>query len=671
MNNMDLPRSSVIWFGAAFVLTLLPQLWLFLPMWVALMFVGCFVWRLRIYRMKMGFPSSIVKVAMILAVVGILYATQGNFLNTTGCSILLMAIYALKFVESKTVRDGYILSAVGLIGISILYLFDRSIGMFMYSVLIFALIVSGMLSLQQVGYGRVNHKVQFMTALQLMALSLPLMIVLFLVFPRFPSLLPGRGQMTEVAKTGVSNSMTPGSIAKLASSDQHMFWAEFEGAVPKVNELYWRSLTLDHFDGKTWRATHAVDALPQAGYRLLKSSKGQHYSVMMAPTQQRYLATLDLTLMDEGQNTIVPLPDFSYQYAYPVEQKIQYGGTYYKEAKLQNGQNVAEIAASGYTQITNDNPYTAALADRLWLESQNPTQYVQKILQHFRQDYVYTLEPGRLTSENTIDEFMFDTKSGFCEHYAGATAWMLRRAGISSRVVIGYLGGDIKAAERRVAVRGQEAHAWVEYWDQNRWVRLDPTMAVAPNRLDTGIEALLMELTGETTVGQGDQSWLAALKAWQEDLDYRWTKFVLGYQNQTQQSLFSMLFNVKEMTTALLLKVTIAFILLIVFVLVLWVMKPWRAFKRTVSDEYQRLLALSNARFRLDLPQGTSIDEFKQALMPYLSEDEQKSLEKMQQMLVSYFYAPHKGVQSTTLVKKAILAMQKIVKGNNGTRRNG
>lgn len=671
MNNMDLPRSSVIWFGAAFVLTLLPQLWLFLPMWVALMFVGCFVWRLRIYRMKMGFPSNIVKVAMILAVVGILYATQGNFLNTTGCSILLMAIYALKFVESKTVRDGYILSAVGLIGISTLYLFDRSIGMFMYSVLIFALIVSGMLSLQQVGYGRVNHKVQFMTALQLMALSLPLMIVLFLVFPRFPSLLPGRGQMTEVAKTGVSNSMTPGSIAKLASSDQHMFWAEFEGAVPKVNELYWRSLTLDHFDGKTWRATHAADALPQAGYRLLKSSKGQHYSVMMAPTQQRYLATLDLTLMDEGQNAIVPLPDFSYQYAYPVEQKIQYGGTYYKEAQLQNGQNVAEIVASGYTQITNDNPYTAALADRLWLESQNPTQYVQKILQHFRQDYVYTLEPGRLTSENPIDEFMFDTKRGFCEHYAGATAWMLRRAGISSRVVIGYLGGDIKAAERRVAVRGQEAHAWVEYWDQNRWVRLDPTMAVAPNRLDHGIEALLMELTGETTVGQGDQSWLAALKAWQEDLDYRWTKFVLGYQNQTQQSLFSMLFNVKEMTTALLLKVTIAFILLIVFALVLWVMKPWRAFKRTVSDEYQRLLALSNARFRLDLPQGTSIDEFKQALMPYLSEDEQKSLEKMQQMLVSYFYAPHKGVQSTTLVKKAILAMQKIVKGNNGTRRNG
>ncbi|WP_246782211.1 transglutaminaseTgpA domain-containing protein [Wohlfahrtiimonas chitiniclastica] len=671
MNNMDLPRSSVIWFGAAFVLTLLPQLWLFLPMWVALMFVGCFVWRLRIYRMKMGFPSSIVKVAMILAVVGILYATQGNFLNTTGCSILLMAIYALKFVESKTVRDGYILSAVGLIGISTLYLFDRSIGMFIYSVLIFALIVSGMLSLQQVGYGRVNHKAQVFTALQLMALSLPLMIVLFLVFPRFPSLLPGRGQMTEVAKTGVSNSMTPGSIAKLASSDQHMFWAEFEGAVPKVNELYWRSLTLDHFDGKTWRATHAADALPQAGYRLPKSSKGQHYSVMMAPTQQRYLATLDLTLMDEGQNTIVPLPDFSYQYAHPVEQKIQYGGTYYKEAQLQNGQNVAEIAASGYTQITNDNPYTAALADRLWLESQNPTQYVQKILQHFRQDYVYTLEPGRLTSENTLDEFMFDTKRGFCEHYAGATAWMLRRAGISSRVVIGYLGGDIKAAERRVAVRGQEAHAWVEYWDQNHWVRLDPTMAVAPNRLDHGIEALLMALTGETTVGQGDQSWLAALKAWQEDLDYRWTKFVLGYQNQTQRSLFSMLFNVKEMTTALLLKVTIAFILLIVFALVLWVMKPWRSFKRTVSDEYQRLLALSNARFRLDLPQGTSIDEFKQALMPYLSEDEQKSLEKMQQMLVNYFYAPHKGVQSTTLVKKAILAMQKIVKGNNGTRRNG
>lgn len=668
---MDLPRSSVIWFGAAFVLTLLPQLWLFLPMWVALMFVGCFVWRMRIYRMKMGFPSSIVKVAMILAVVGILYATQGNFLNTTGCSILLMAIYALKFVESKTVRDGYILSAVGLIGISTLYLFDRSIGMFMYSVLIFALIVSGMLSLQQVGYGRVNHKAQVFTALQLMALSLPLMIVLFLVFPRFPSLLPGRGQMTEVAKTGVSNSMTPGSIAKLASSDQHMFWAEFEGAVPKVNELYWRSLTLDHFDGKTWRATHAADALPPAGYRLPKSSKGQHYSVMMSPTQQRYLATLDLTLMDEGQNTIVPLPDFSYQYAHPVEQKIQYGGTYYKEAQLQNGQNVAEIAASGYTQITNDNPYTAALADRLWLESQNPTQYVQKILQHFRQGYVYTLEPGRLTSENTLDEFMFDTKSGFCEHYAGATAWMLRRAGISSRVVIGYLGGDIKAAERRVAVRGQEAHAWVEYWDQNRWVRLDPTMAVAPNRLDHGIEALLMALTGETIVGQGDQSWLAALKAWQEDLDYRWTKFVLGYQNQTQQSLFSMLFNVKELTTALLLKVTIAFILLIVFALVLWVMKPWCSFKRTVSDEYQRLLALSNARFRLDLPQGTSIDEFKQALMPYLSADEQKSLEKMQQMLVSYFYAPHKGVQSTTLVKKAILAMQKIVKGNNGTRRNG
>ncbi|OYQ75742.1 hypothetical protein B9T20_00810 [Wohlfahrtiimonas sp. G9077] len=667
---MDLPRSSVLWFGAAFVLTLLPQLWLFLPIWVALMFVGCFVWRLRIYRMKMGFPSSIVKVGMIGAVVGILSATQGNFLNTTGCSILLMAIYALKFVEAKTVRDGYILSAVGLVGLSTLYLFDRSIGMFLYSVLIFALIMTGMLSLQQVGYGRVNHRAQFVTALQLMAISLPLMIVLFLIFPRFPSLLPGRGQMTEVAKTGVSNSMTPGSIAELASSDQHMFWAEFEHAVPPIGALYWRSLTLDHFDGKTWHATNAARALPEASYRLPKATKGQNYQVIMAPTQQHYLATLDLTVMDPDPG-IVPMPDFSHQTQIDIERNLQYSGTYYANAQLQNGHNVTEIQKAGYTQLTLDNPYTAALADRLWLESQNPTQYVQKILQHFRQDYVYTLTPGLLTSDNPIDEFMFDTKAGFCEHYAGATAWMLRRVGIPSRVVVGYLGGDIKAAERRVAVRGQEAHAWVEYWDQNQWVRLDPTAAVAPNRMVLGINDLLQQLTGETSFNGADQSWLDTLKNWQEDLDYRWTRFVLGYQNHGQQSLLAALFNLQGVSTGLLLKLTFVGVMLILGLLVLWVMKPWRLLKRTVSDEYQRLLMLSNGRFRLNLPEGTSIDELKQALMPYLSGEEQKSLEKMQQMMVSYFYAPHKGVQSTALVKKTILAMQKIVKGNNGTRRNG
>jgi hypothetical protein len=275
------------------------------------------------------------------------------------------------------------------------------------------------------------------------------------------------------------------------------------------------------------------------------------------------------------------------------------------------------------------------------------------------------MQPGLLQGRDSIDRFMFDAKLGFCEHYASATAFMLRKANIPSRVVIGYLGGAIDRNRNLVEVRGKDAHAWVEYWDdQNGWVRVDPTTAVSPNRIDLGIDDLIGELTGINNSSAWDRlsSSFSALK---DRIDYSWTKMVLNYQSSSQQSLLKSLFNIDFISVFTLVKISIGLLFSFVLVQAIIFFKPWRRLFFNANQEYFRVIELANKVYGLQLPVSTAPVELSVALVKYLPENDQEKVQNMANALVKYWYQPNVSNASTQDVKATLFAVQKLLKGKN------
>ena len=671
MSQKDLTRNSILWFSTAFILTLIPQLFIFLPIWVAAIFMVCFIWRIQIFRMKIGYPNGVIKFVIIAAIIGTLYLTKGNFLNTEGCTILFMAVYGLKFIESKTLRDGYVLGCIGFIALASMYLFDTSAYIFAFSLLVFITLITGMIGLQQMGYGIYSNKLLFLSGVKIMVISLPLMVILFVIFPRFPSMLPSvpKGQSEPQAQTGVSNRMEPGSIAELANSEKHILWAEFTENIPRAKDLYWRSLTLDQFDGRAWTQSDSAQSLTPVQYKINNNVGAQKYSVIFDPSYQRYLATLDLSEVDFSHrnrtNRILSYGDFRFEFNHPVDARIQYEADYYPNTTLltQVNPRTGEYNLNQFLQTTNNNPETTALVESIVKNSSNNQEVVQAILNNFKQNgYQYTMEPGLLNNGDSIDEFMFDSKVGFCEHYASATAFMLRKANIPSRVVIGYLGGDLDPAKKLVEVRGKDAHAWVEYWDdQNGWVRVDPTSAVAPNRIDLGVDDLINQLTGSKTASMWDDLKISMTK-FQDMIDYRWAKLVLGYKSQAQQSLLKDLFNIDFMSVFTLVKISIGLIIAFIFVQMIIFLKPWRYFYFNVNQEYFKIIAFVNQRYHLDLPISTAPIELSEKLSKYLSKEDKEKLDEMVNAMVLHYYSLEPSKITVSKLKHLLIAVQNMLK---------
>lgn len=675
ISQRDLTRSSVLWFSVAFILTILPQLFIFLPIWVAAIFAVCLIWRIQIFRMKMGYPNGIVKFAIISAILGILFVTKGNFLNTEGCTILFMAIYGLKFVESKTVRDGYILGCIGFIALASTYLFENSAYLFIFSLLIFLTLIAAIIGLQELGYRLYSRKALIWNALKIMGISLPLMAILFVIFPRFPSMLPNMskndGEQTQ-AKTGVSNKMEPGSIAELANSDKHILWAEFSQSVPKIKDLYWRSLTLDQFDGRAWHQSQMSQIALPPRFKVNNRVGEQKYNVIFDPSYQKYLATLDLSILDENQSarsaSIVSYSDFRFEYNRPIETKIQYSATYLPNTTLLN--HMTDVSGhksmQSFLQVTDNNPRTTALVDEMLRDHPSQEEFVNKLLHYFKQGgFQYTMSPGLLQSRNSIDQFMFESKLGFCEHYASATAFMLRKANIPSRVVIGYLGGSIAQNRNLVEVRGKDAHAWVEYWDDLKgWVRVDPTTAVAPNRINLGIDDLINSLTGMNHSSYWDQL-KSSMNSLKDRIDYSWAKIVLGYQNESQQSFLKNLLKIDFISVFTLIKISVGLLFSFVLIQTIIFFKPWRYLYFNVRREYFAIIELANKIYGLNLSISTAPVELSEQLMRYLSPQDRAIVQNMSDVLVQYWYQPNDTTKSVQPVKVAIFAVQKLLKGKN------
>lgn len=580
-----IPRISLTWLLVAQALVIVPHLG-HLPVWVIALWLGCAAWRVQIFRMCVGYPTRLAKVGLMLAVAAGVIASRGSLIGLDAGVVLLIAAFVLKLVELRSQRDALVLILLGFFCVVTAYLFDDSLIAAVYSLLPVSALLAAMIGLQQSRLA-MRPWPTLRLALGLLAQALPLMLLLFVFFPRLGPLWALPNPNTQ-ALTGLSDSMTPADVAELSKSDELVFTATFTGALPPRSQLYWRALTLEHFDGRRWSQTPSVSRLNPVQWT--PNGEPWEYSVIAQPSGRHWLFALDVARSEDG--AVQQRRDFSLQSLQAIDQPMQYPVRSWP-AVLRD----AEVPLSSLTdslQLPADgDPRSRAWARELQALNPSTEALVQALLKHFnREPYYYTLKPPPVGIDS-IDEFLFRTRRGFCAHYAGAMTFVLRAAGIPARVVAGYQGGELNPRGKFLTVRQFDAHAWVEYWQAGQgWTSVDPTFAVAPERIEQGLE---QALSGEQSfladspfspLRYRQLAWLNQLRLGWDNLNYGWQRWVLGYQGTQQLQLLQRWFG--RMDGQVLVLAMVGGGGLLLGLLALYLFKPWRREHDPLLSQYRR-----------------------------------------------------------------------------------
>ncbi len=591
-----IPRNSLIWLLVAQVLVILPHL-THLPLWIIGLWLGCAGWRIQIFRMRARYPRSWTKALLMIGAGFGVYFSRGSLVGLEAGVVLLIAAFILKLVEMSTRRDALVLIFLGFFAVVTSYLFEDSLLAGLYSLLPVTALLAAMIGLQQSSLvTRPWPTVRLAGALLLQAV--PLMLVLFLFFPRLPPLwsLPQAGDR---GTTGLADHMAPGDIARLGRSAELAFRVSFDGEIPPRDQLYWRAVTFERFDGRRWSQSYASNVPQAPEWQAL--GEPLSYSVVMQPSGQPWLFALDVAQVASGGAQL--MTDFHLQRRQPVTKPLMYRVTSWLDARRE-AIGPPESLARALQLPEQGNPRSRTWAAELRRSAQEPQAVVDALLRHFnREPYHYTLEPPPVGSD-IVDDFLFQTRSGFCAHYAGAMTFVLRAAGIPARVVAGYQGGEVNPAGNYLSVHQFDAHAWVEYWVAERgWVSVDPTFQVAPERVEQGLEQALARersfLADEplSLLRFRDVGWMNTLRLRWDSLNYGWQRWVLNYQDEQQSQMLQRWFGKLDGQALGLGLVAVLGLLTGILALVLF--KPWRREKDVQQrqfDRFERLLARQGIR---------------------------------------------------------------------------
>ncbi|MDN6859952.1 DUF3488 and transglutaminase-like domain-containing protein [Pseudomonas sp. CAN2814] len=582
--GQPIPRVALTWLLVAQAVVIIPHLE-HLPIWIVALWLGCAAWRIQVFRMRADYPSGFAKLGLVaLAGLGVWFS-RGSLIGLDAGVVLLIAAFVVKLVELRTRRDAWVLILLGFFAVTTSYLFQDDILAAAFSLLPVLALLAAAIGLQQSGFAA-RPFTTLRLAGSLLLQALPLMLLLFLLFPRMGPLwslpLPG-----EQAITGLSDSMAPGDMVSLSQSPALAFRVSFDGQPPAHSQLYWRALTLERFDGVRWTAAfQRGDVAPQ--WR--EQGAALNYQVIMEPNGRPWLFALDVAQSTSGNARL--MSDFHLERRAPVRQALMYRATSWPQALLEPDDG-ARAQRLNLALPKAGNPRARAWAQELHERYPQPAELVQAMLRYFReQPFSYTLRPPDTGAER-IDGFLFNTRAGFCEHYAGAMTFALRAAGIPARVVTGYQGGELSASGTYLSVRQFDAHAWVEYWQEGTgWTRVDPTGAVSPERIEQGLEAAMssegsfLEQDPFSPLRYRNISIINELRAAWDNLNYSWQTSVLGYQGEQQDDMLKRWFGDLDRSWIGALLVGGGALLLGLLALLLF--KPWRRERDVQLRSFQR-----------------------------------------------------------------------------------
>lgn len=525
-----------------------------LPIWLNISVLLCFLWRIPAIEQRLPLPNTFTKAVLVLAsLAAIKYSYNTWFGPEAGTAFLILCV-ALKLLETRDERDCYVVLTLAYFVLASHFLFSQSLLTTLYIACGLLVVTTAYISFNQ--SISLTHSIK--KAFVLLGQALPLMLILYVFFPRLPplwSLKLSEGS----GKTGMSDYMSPGDLAKLSQSSELAFRVEFlNQQIPPKRELYWRGLTFSHFDGTTWRPSrvealadinaawveHGVPTWAESQIEL-QPQQPKQYKVILEATDQVWLYSLAVPY--SRTHGVGLTRDFRLINQEPIFQRFSYEVLQFNATRLDPV--LPHWLREDNLQLPRQTNPVAQKMAHSWRNFYGSDEaYIKAILRWFtKSEFYYTLSPP-LLQQHRIDDFLFNSKRGFCEHYSSAFTFLLRAAGIPARVVVGYQGGTLSPTGDSWQVRQMDAHAWVEAWLPHRgWIRFDPTAAIAPDRIEQGMGDMAnnQELWGSSalsTLKYNNYKMFSQLRNMVDYMNYRWQKDIVGYDvNNQDQFLLKLL----------------------------------------------------------------------------------------------------------------------------------
>lgn len=517
------------WTTAGLVAALFPHM-LHLRIWVTALVLAICTWRLLAERRSWRLPGTAPRAVIALGATAGVIASYTTITGLDAGTALLALMAAMKLLETRAPRDHVVLIFIGWFLCLSAFLYAQDILTVACVAPTVWLLAAALLQVARRGHGLAPAP--FRTTGAMLLKALPIALLLFLFFPRVAGSFWG-APSSERALSGLTDEMSPGEISDLTLNDTVAFRVRFKGTPPPPSQRYWRGPVLNEFDGYTWsRGESQFFFRPRV--RLL--GRPVDYTVTLEPTGQRMLFALDM--VERWPAAMAQQAwDFQLRTRHPVNSVLQYEARSYPGYRA--GTQLSPALRNLQLQLPpGRNPRSIELAKRMRAAAGSDREFTRSVLAMFRdQEFYYTLTPPGLVRDS-IDDFLFRTRKGFCGHFASAFTMMMRAAGVPARVVGGYQGGDWNPIGGYLILRQSHAHAWSEVWlAESGWTRIDPTAAVAPERIERGLEAAL----SAEDLAQGGFSrdsgllWQAGM-VW-DNVNARWNDWVVQFSRLQQQEI--------------------------------------------------------------------------------------------------------------------------------------
>ena len=503
--------------------------------WVTALALSLAAWRVLAERRAWRLPGRLLRGTVVIAVTAGIILSYRGWAGLDAGTALLVLMAALKLLETRTARDHTVLVFIGWFLCLATFLYRQDMVAMAWVLPAAWLLAASLLNVSRSGTDDSRLR-PFRHTGSMLLKAVPLAAVLFVFFPRVAGHFWG-APSSERAVTGLSEELSPGDLSELSINDAVAFRVRFDGSAPPPAERYWRGPVLTEFDGFTWTRARA-----QAYFKPPVETFGEatSYTITLEPTGQRMLFALDQ--VSEWPDALAEQSwDYQLWSRQPVDAVLQYRAR--SHTRYRAGVELSAALRNRHLQLPPDrNPRARALATQMRAATDGDAAYVTAVLRMFReQEFYYTLTPP-LLERDSVDDFLFNSRRGFCGHFASSFTMLMRAAGIPARVVAGYQGGDWNRVGGYLIVRQSHAHAWSEVWLAGRgWTRVDPTAAVAPERVERGLDAALPE--GEPVPGrllrQSDLLWEARL-VW-DNANALWNDWVVRYSGDTQERMLESL----------------------------------------------------------------------------------------------------------------------------------
>ncbi|WP_343860856.1 DUF3488 and transglutaminase-like domain-containing protein [Aliiglaciecola litoralis] len=636
--------------------------------WIIILVVCAVIMRLALYlQLQKHAPSvrTLNLLALLSAIVLAYFSFQLGVL--LGMLNLLVLACALKLMLLRSNKDYYqlVTSCGFLIGCG--FIFQQGIG---FSVFYLALTMLLMLSLACQNSPARSIQTNSKHIALMSAQAAPICGLLFIVMPQVGPL--WQMPSSKSHKTGLAEQVTPGDIASLSQSSELAFRVTFDGRIPTNQERYWRAMVLEDFDGKTWRVSPLRKSVrrqyQQSNKAFTPSVVGPYlsYNVIAEPTHQRWLYAIDVAVANDPATAKKIWQGHDYQLISrsPLMSNFQYSVKSYLNTPL--NQSLFSVDNRINQQLPSQgNPRTQSWVRELRKANPNDSAFIQAVLANFKnQPFEYTLTPP-LMQDQPVDQFLFDQQSGFCSHYASAMAYALRLGGIPARMVTGYQGGEMRE-NAYLSVYQYDAHAWVEAWHSELgWQRYDPTAVVAPDRVIYGLRAAIADaselIDSPFLLNRfNGVAWLTELRFMLADLDFLWTKWIIGFDKQTQQDLIKSL--IGKLTPQRLALFGLSVMGIIALLLLTFFWRALRGYQTDMMTQYYLRAEVLLQKLNIQRLRHQGPQEFAQTVSVKAPPSINKPFARITSQFIQYHYQNLKPEQRAALITKVKSDWQQLKK---------